>query len=162
MTKTFATSPAERCFEDYLPGTIYDCGSFTVTEQDIIQFASQYDPQLMHVDPTRAAKGPFGGIIASGWHTGALTMRLLVRNFLPENGLAAPGIDETRWLAPVRPNDSLTVQVTVQEARRSRTKPDRGLIRSLIEVRNQDGDVVMSMRPINMVRVRNPVVETSA
>ena len=162
MTRTFATSPGERCFEDYLPGAIYDCGLFTVTEQEIIQFATLYDPQVMHVHPTRAAEGPFGGIIASGWHTGALAMRLLVRNFLPENGLAAPGIDEMRWPAPVRPNDALTVQATVQEARRSRTKPDRGLIRSLIEVRNQDGDVVMSMRPINMVRVRNPVVEASA
>ncbi len=162
MPRTFTTSPAERCFEDYLQGAIYDCGSFTVTEQEIIQFATLYDPQVMHVDPIRAAEGPFGGIIASGWHTGALAMRLLVRNFLPENGLAAPGIDEMRWPAPVRPNDALTVQATVQEARRSQTKPDRGLIRSLIEVRNQDGEVVMSLRPINMVRVRKPVVQASA
>jgi acyl dehydratase len=83
-------------------------------------------------------------------------MRLVVENFLPHNGLAAPGIDELRWPRPVHPGDTLTLHATVQEARRSRTKPDRGLIHSLLEVLNQHGDVVMTMKPMNLVRVRNP------
>jgi acyl dehydratase len=156
MFEVFSTPPSDRFFEDYIEGATYVCGSFTVTEDEIIQFASLYDPQMMHVDRDLAAKGPFGGIIASGWHTVVRTMRLLVENFLPHNGLAAPGIDELRWPQPVRPGDILTVQATVHQARRSRTKPDRGLVHTLLEVLNQNGDVVMTMKPMNFVRVRNP------
>jgi acyl dehydratase len=156
MFEDFPTPPTDRFFEDYKVGATYVCGSFTVTEDEIIQFASLYDPQMMHIDPALAAKGPFGGVIASGWHTVAGAMRLLVDNFLPRNGLAAPGIDELRWPRPVRPDDTLTLHVTVQEARRSRTRPDRGLVNTLLEVLNQDGDVVMSMKPMNFVRTRTP------
>jgi acyl dehydratase len=156
MFEDFSTPPTDRFFEDYKVGATYVCGSFTVTEDEIIQFASLYDPQMMHTDPALAAKGPFGGVIASGWHTVARTMRLLVDNFLPRNGLAAPGIDALRWPRPVRPGDTLTLHVTVQEARRSRTRPDRGLVHTLLEVLNQDGDVVMSMKPMNFVRTRTP------
>lgn len=156
MTDVFPTPAADRYFEDYKIGGVYDCGSVTVTEAAIIDFAQQYDPQAMHVDRALAAAGPFGGIIASGWHTVGLTMRLFVDNFLPFNGLAAPGIDELRWPVPVRAGDVLRVQVTVTAARRSRGKPDRGLVHSLIEAINQDGDVVMSMKPVNLVRVRHP------
>jgi acyl dehydratase len=156
MFNDFPTPPADRFFEDYTVGATYLCGSFTVTEDEIIRFARLYDPQLMHVDRERAAAGPFGGIIASGWHTVAQAMRLVVDNFLPHDGLAAPGIDELRWPRPVRPGDTLTLHATVQDARRSRTKPDRGLIHSLLEVLNQDGEVVMSMKPMNFVRVRHP------
>ncbi|HYZ21835.1 MAG TPA: dehydratase, partial [Rhodopila sp.] len=81
-------------------------------------------------------------------------MRLFVENFLPFNGLPAPGIDELRWPRPVRPGDRLTLLVTVEQARRSRSKPDRGLIHTLMELRNQDGEVVLSMRPMNLVRTR--------
>lgn len=151
---SFTTSPAERRFEDYTIGATYGCGSVAVTEADIIAFASRYDPQAMHVDRDLAAAGPFGGVIASGWHTVGLVMRLIVDNFLPYDGLAAPGIDELRWPRPVRPGDTLTVRVTVTEARRSRSKPDRGLVHSLVEAVNQHGDVVMSLRPMNLVRCR--------
>jgi len=154
ITTAFSTAPGDRCFEDYTIGATYDCGSVPVTEDDIIAFASRYDPQAMHVDRALAAKGPFGEVIASGWHTIGLTMRLLVDNYLPANGLAAPGIDELRWLLPVRPGDVLTLHVTVQQARRSRTKPDRGLLHSLVEVLNQRGEVVMTMKPMNIVRCR--------
>ncbi len=154
MTEVFTTSADERRFEDYVVGATYDCGSFTVTEDDIIDFARHYDPQAMHVDRPLAAAGPFGEVIASGWHTIALTMRKLVDNFLPHNGLAAPGIDEVRWPRPVRPGDTLTVRVTIEQARRSRTKPDRGLINSLVETVNQNGEVVMSLRPMNLIRTR--------
>ena len=82
-------------------------------------------------------------------------MRLLVDNFLPHNGLAAPGIDEMRWPRPVRPGDTLTLQATIEAARRSRSKPDRGLIHTLLELINQDGDVVLTMKPMNLVRVRH-------
>ena len=156
MFEVFPTPPTNRFFEDYTLGATYICGSFTVTEDEIIRFASLYDPQTMHVDRDAAARGPFGGVIASGWHTVAATMRLLVENFLPHDGLAAPGIDELRWPQPVRPGDTLTLHATIQQARRSRTKPDRGLIHSLLEVLNQNGGVVMSMKPMNLVRVRDP------
>ncbi len=156
MFEVFSTPPADRFFEDYKVGATYVCGSFTMTEEEIIEFASLYDPQVMHVDPGLAAEGPFGEVIASGWHTVARTMRLVVDNFLPHNGLAAPGINELRWPRPVRPGDTLTLHATIEEARRSRTKPDRGLLHILFEVLNQNGEVVMSMKPMNLVRVRNP------
>jgi acyl dehydratase len=156
MFEVFSTPPGDRFFEDYTVGATYRCGSFTITKDEIIAFATRYDPQTMHVDPRLAAQGPFGEVIASGWHTVASAMRLLVDNFLPHNGLAAPGIDEMRWPRPVRPNDTLTLYVTVEQARRSRSKTDRGLIHTLFEVKNQHGDVVMSMKPMNLVRVRKP------
>ena len=154
MFEVFSTPASDRCFEDYIVGATFICGSFTITEDEIIQFASQYDPQMMHVDRELARQGPFGELIASGWHTVARAMRLVVDNFLPHNGLAAPGIDELRWPRPVRPGDTLTVHATIEEARRSRSKPDRGLIHTLLEVLNQNGEIVMSMKPINLVRVR--------
>jgi acyl dehydratase len=154
MFEVFSTPPTNRCFEDYVVGATYVCGTFSVSEQEIIEFARQYDPQAMHTDRDLAADGPFGEIIASGWHTIALTMRLLVDNFLPHNGLAAPGIDELRWPRPVRPRDTLTVHATIQQARRSRTKPDRGLLHTLVEVLNQHDEVVMTLKPLNLVRVR--------
>jgi acyl dehydratase len=156
MFEVFSTPPTDRFLEDYTVGATYVCGSFTVTEDEIIQFASLYDPQAMHINRDLAAKGPFGGVIASGWHTVARTMRLVVENFLPHDGLAAPGIDELRWPRPVRPGDTLTLHATVQEVRPSRTRPDRGLVHTLLEVLNQNGDVVMSMKPMNFVRTRNP------
>jgi acyl dehydratase len=156
MFQDFPTPPTNRFFEDYTAGATYLCGSFSVTEEEIIQFARLYDPQTMHVDRGRAASGPFGGIIASGWHTVALSMRLVIEHFLPHDGLAAPGIDELRWPRPVRPGDTLTLHVTVQEARRSASRPDRGLLRTLLELFNQNGELVFSMKPTNFVRVRGP------
>ncbi|HBK08316.1 MAG TPA: acyl dehydratase [Acetobacteraceae bacterium] len=155
MFEVFSTPRTDRFFEDYKLGATYVLGSFTVTEEEIIAFASAYDPQTMHTDPNLAAQGPFGEVIASGWHTVSRSMRLLVDTFLPFNGLAAPGIDELRWPRPVRPGDTLTLHATIQQARRSRSKPDRGLIHTLLEVLNQNGEVVMSMKPMNLVRVRH-------
>jgi acyl dehydratase len=143
-----------RYFEDIAEGAVYEFGTVTVTDAEIIAYARQFDPQVMHVDPVAAANGPTGGLIASGWHTIALTMRMYVDRFLPENSLPAPGIDEIRWLQPVRPGDTLSVRVTIQEARVSRTKADRGVIRALSETLNQRGEVVLSMRPINLARRR--------
>ena len=146
---------SERYFEDYPPGAVFTAGPIAVEAADIVEFARKYDPQPMHTDAAAAAHGAFGGLIASGWHTGALMMRLFADNFLsPASGLASPGLDELRWLRPVRPGDRLSLRVTILEARRSRSKPDQGVIRSLVEVLNQGGEVVMSLKPISLIRCR--------
>jgi acyl dehydratase len=148
--------PAERYFEDYHVGLVDEFGEIVVTEEEIVEFARHYDPQTMHADPEAAARGPMGGLIASGWHTASMMMRLFVEHYLSKVAtLPSPGLDELRWLRPVRPGDRLRVRVTVTEAKRSRSKPDRGLVRSLVEVLNQDGDVVMSLRPMNLMRCRD-------
>lgn len=155
MVDDVTVPPAERWFEDYRVGMVSEFGGITVTAQDIVQFASRYDPQAMHVDPDAAAKGEFGGLIASGWHTASLMMRMFADHYLSKvAGLAAPGIDELRWVRPVRPGDTLRVRVTVLETQRSRSKPDRGVVRGLVEVLNQNDDLVMSLKPINIVRSR--------
>lgn len=144
-------------FEDYSAGAVFEFGTAAVSEAEIIEFARRYDPQYLHIEAEAAARGPFGGLIASGWHTVSMTMRLLVEHFIPAAAsLGSPGIDELRWLLPVRPGDELRVKVTVMEARRSRSKPDRGLLKSLMEVFNQRGEMVMSMRAMNFVRLRHP------
>jgi len=151
----FAAPPDARYFEDYVPGSVHEFGSVSVDQDEVIAFARKYDPQAMHVDPDSAARGAFGGLIASGWHTAAMMMRLFVDHYLSSvASLASPGIDELRWTRPVRPGDTLRVRVTVIEARLSASKPDRGMVRSLIEVLNQAGDVVMSARAMNMLRRR--------
>ena len=151
----FAVRSEDRGFEDYLPGAVFEYGNIRVTEAEIIEFARRYDPQYMHVDAEAAARGRFGGLVASGWHTAAVTMRLVVDNFLPKAAsLASPGLDELRWLKPVRPGDVLRIRVTVVEATPSRSRPDRGMVRSVVETLNQDGDVVMSMKPMNIIRRR--------
>jgi acyl dehydratase len=151
----FAVPAEDRYFEDYVPGAVFEYGDTTVTEAEIIEFARRFDPQDIHVDPEAAAHGRFGGLVASGWHTAAMVMRLIVDNFLPKAAsLASPGIDELRWLKPVRPGDVLRVRVTVVEATPSRSRPDRGMVRSFVEVLNQDGDVVMSMKPMNIIARR--------
>jgi acyl dehydratase len=148
-------SQAPRYFEDYVVGSVFEAGSLDVSEREIIEFASRYDAQPFHVDRAAAATGPYGGIIASGWHMTALVMQLLVRRYLdPASSLGSPGIDELRWIKPVRPGDTLSVRVVVEEARRSQSRPDRGLVRSRIEARNAGGDLVLSMRAMNLMRVR--------
>ena len=149
------TDRALRYFDDYLPGASYDCGSVSVSEAEIISFATQFDPQPFHVDPEAAARGPFGGLIASGWHTAALVMRQLVAHFLSaEASLGSPGIDEIRWPNPVRPGDTLRVRAAVADARRSNSKPDRGILTTTIEAVNQDGQTVMRATAVNFILVR--------
>ena len=144
-----------RYFEDYPPGAVFTAGSIAVGEDEIVEFARKYDPQAMHTDPQAAARGYFGGLIASGWHTGAMMMRLFADNFLsPASSVASPGLDELRWLKPVRPGDVLGLRVTILQARRSRTRPDQGIVRSLVEVLNQHGEVVMSLKPVSFIRIR--------
>jgi len=145
----------ERYFEDYRVGESVEFGDHLVTEREIIDFATAYDPQPFHVDPAAAARTHFGGLIASGWLTGSILMRMLVDHFIsPVASMGSPGIDELRWLSPVRPGDRLRARVTVLAARRSESKPDRGLLQALQEVLNQNGEVVMSMRSWGIYKIR--------
>ena len=146
---------SERYFEDYRPGAVFAAGAIGVDEADIIDFARNYDPQAMHTDPAAAARGPFGGLIASGWHTAALMMRLFAEHFLsPASSIASPGLDELRWLKPVRPGDTLTGWVFCADKAPSRSRPTMGVIHEQWEVTNQKGELVMTTRGINMVRRR--------
>jgi acyl dehydratase len=155
----FRTSADNRYFEDYIAGDIHRFGRIVVEADEVISFAKRFDPQSFHTDIDAARRGPFGGLIASGWHTAGLMMRLLTEHFLSSvASLGSPGIDELRWLKPVRPGDVLSLRVTIREAVPSRSKPDRGLVRSVIEVLNQTDEVVMTL--VAMVLVgRRPAAE---
>src|SRR5579884_2479660 len=140
----FSVPLDKRYFEDYVSGSVYEYGPIAVSEAEIINFAKKFDPQYIHTDPQRAAAGLFGGLIASGWHTASLTMRLFSNNCIPAvAALAPPSVDELRWSKPVRPGDSLSIRVTVIEARRSQSKPHIGMVRVLVEVFNQHKEIVM-------------------
>jgi acyl dehydratase len=133
-------------FEDFEPGQVYELGSATVTEDEIVAFAREFDPQPFHLDPEAAKESVFGGLIASGWHTGAMWMRLYVDSMLiGSSAQGSPGIEDLRWLAPVRPGDTLTGRLTVLEAAPSTRRPDRGTVRIRGEMVNQDGVTVLSM-----------------
>jgi len=155
MTAQFRTPIEDRYFEDYVAGSVHEFGRITVEEHDVVEFARRYDPQPFHVDPEAAKHTSFGGLIASGWHTAGLMMRLVVDHYLSHVGsLASPGVDELRWTQPVRPGDTLSVRATVLETRRSRSKPDRGIVHTLFDVLNQRGEVVMSVKAMNMLQAR--------
>jgi acyl dehydratase len=141
-----------RSFDDFQEGETIDLGSVTIREEEIIAFARQYDPQPFHTDPEEAARSRFGGIIASGWQTAGLFMRLYAETVLNTTvSLGSPGVDNLHWPNPVRPGDTLTGRWTVLECRPSRTKPDRGVIRSRGEMLNQDGEIVLSLEAINII-----------
>lgn len=138
--------PIRHTFDTLAPGDELDLGSRRITEAEIVAFARDFDPQPFHLDPDAAESSIFGGIIASGWHTCALTMRLLVDGFLSHAAsMGSPGVEQIRWLRPVRPDDTLAARIRVLEKRPSQSKPDRGSIRTLTEVTNQAGELVMTM-----------------
>ena len=130
-------------------------GEVRVDGDEMLAFSRRYDPQDIHTDAEKAAQGPFEGLIARGWYTASLMMPFRVRNFLSNaSSLGSPGVDALCWRAPVRAGDLLKVQVSIVETRRSSSKPDRGIVHSLIEVINQEGQVVMDMRGINLIACR--------
>ncbi len=142
-------------FEDFTAGQVIETGSVTVTEEEIITFAKQFDPQSFHIDPEAASHSIYGGVIASGWHTCCLMMRLVVDSFLGESAsMGSPGMDEVRWIKPVRGGDTLSVRCVTLEARPSASKPDRGVVISSWEARNQHGDLVTSAKVMAMFRCR--------
>jgi len=154
-TKAARTAPGSH-FEDYPVGAVFTGGPITVSEQEILDFARRYDPQPMHIDKEAAGRGSFGSLIASGWHTGALMMQLLAKHFVPSPGnLPSPGLDELRWLRPVRPGDRLSLRATVLSARPSRSKPDQGVVVSLVELINQNGEIVLALKPVSLMRRRH-------
>ena len=150
-TADFAAPIDHRWLEDYVPGTVVAYGSIQVEAADIIAFAQRFDPQEFHLDAQRAAEGPFGGLIASGWHTCSIAMRLLVDGLLANSSsLGSPGVEQIRWVRPVRPGDTLHAVVTVLEFRPSQSKPDRGTVKIRTEMTNQHGEQVMWMESFGM------------
>jgi acyl dehydratase len=141
-----------RYLEDFKPGEVIRLGSRLLTGEAIVDFAREFDPQPFHIDEEAARRSAFGGLIASGWHTGSVLMRLLYDGVLKETlSFGSPGIDEMRWLRPVRPGDTLTGRLTVLEVIPSRSKPDRGILKSLVELLNQNGEVVVAVKGMNLI-----------
>jgi acyl dehydratase len=153
----FSVPIGDRHLEDYHVGAAYEYGHLIVTAEEIVTFARQFDPQSIHTDPESAHAGPFGGLIASGWHSAGLMMRLYAHHYLSSvASLGSPGIDELRWPAPLRPGNSVRLRVTVLETRPSRSKPDRGLLRTRAELLTEDDRAVLTCLAMNLVLRRDP------
>ncbi|MFW6002856.1 MAG: MaoC family dehydratase [Halanaeroarchaeum sp.] len=144
-------------FEDLAPGDTETFGSYEVTESEILDFATQYDPQWFHTDPERAeTESIYGGLIASGWHTAAMTMRMIVDHHLEDAmALGALGVDDLRWPEPVFPGETLSVETEVRETRTSESRPDRGIVKTFSRTVNQAGDTKMEMTSIVLYARRN-------
>jgi acyl dehydratase len=141
----------ERYFEDFRVGEVIELGGAVMEEARIIAFAREFDPQPFHVDPVAAKASMYGGIIASGWHTSAVYMRMLVDAVTSKSAsLGSAGVEELRWLKPVRPGDVLSARFTITEVVPSTRHPDRGTVKSFSEVLNQRGEVVMTVRGSGM------------
>jgi acyl dehydratase len=141
-----------RYYEDITVGERVELGSHTVTKAEIREFAERYDPQPIHVDEAAAAESVYGGLIASGWHTAAVCMRLLAEGFLNETeSMGSPGLDELRWLAPVRPGDTLSASVEILDTRPSESREDRGYVKNRLVGRNQEGDDVITWEATNII-----------
>lgn len=147
-------------FEDMVVGTVTRASrTYKVMREEVIEFATKYDPQPFHLDDEAAKATFFGRLSASGWHTGAMVMRLMVdtwKDTEPAAGLGSPGIDELKWIKPVYPGDELSVQMELIDKRRSKSRPDMGLTKTKQTVTNQNGEVVMTMISNGLLRVRDP------
>ena len=144
-------------WEDFTPGRVFETATRSLSEEDIVRFAREFDPQDFHTNPEAARQTPFGGLIASGWHTCGITMRLMCDGYLLETScVGSPGLEELRWLKPVRPGDALRLKTTVLEATPSAKQANRGTVLFLWETYNQNGEVVASMRGRQMFLRRNP------
>lgn len=161
---TQAQSQIKYFWEDLPVGKTLEIGSITVDHDEVIAFATKYDPQPFHLNEEAAAKSMFGKLSASGWHTCAMAMGLMVRGFLHESSsLGSPGLEGVKWLKPVYPGDTLTLNQRIIEARPMKSRPDVGLTRTLWEMFNQHGEQVLLMDGYGMFRRRTPAVadETS-
>jgi acyl dehydratase len=155
MASTGTTQMPELYFEDFSPGQVRQFGPRTVTREEIIEFAAEFDPQPMHLDEAAARASLLGGLAASGWHTCCLAMRMIVDGFLnTSHSMGANAVDEVKWRAPVRPGDALTLRATVVETRASRSRPEIGFVTMLLEMSNQDGVQVMTLQSPLMLGTR--------
>ena len=154
---------SQRYFDDFEMGDRFVSHGVTVTEGQILDFAMVYDPQPFHIDKIAASKSPYGGLIASGFHTLALAFRMFYQeNLITACSLGSPGLDELRWLKPVRPGDTIHVETQVREKRPSQSRADRGILRMLYEVKNQDGEAVMTFIAIHLLLRRDAQPATGA
>jgi acyl dehydratase len=139
-------------FEDTEAGTVRDLGSYTIPKGEMIAFSERYDPQPIHIDKEAATESVFGGVIASGWYTASVCMRLFVDEFLAETAsIGSPGLDELSWLTPVYANDTLTVENEILETRLSKSRDDRGYVRNQTRAYNQNGDKVLTWVGTNII-----------
>lgn len=144
-------------YEDIIVGSSATFGNYKVTREEVIQFAEAYDPQPFHLDDEAAAQTHFGRLSASGWHTCAMTMRMMVENMKEHEqaGLGSPGVDNLRWAKPVYPGDTLSCRTEILGKRRSQSRPDMGIFKSKGETFNQNGELVLEMVSNGLIRVRD-------
>lgn len=148
---------AKRYWEDFDVGQLGEFGCKLVTAEEIKEFAAEFDPQPMHLDEEAARATPVGGLCASGWHTCGMMMRIVADGFLlNSSSMGAPGVEEVRWLAPVRPGDELRVRATVLDKKASKSRPDLGFLDVLLEVITGSGTCVMTTRSNLMLARRTP------
>jgi acyl dehydratase len=153
---------ADWYFEDFFEGQELPMGSKTVTEEEIIAFATQFDPQPFHIDHEAADASHFGGVIASGWHTCSMMMRLVVDGLMTRSSsMGSPGLEKVRWILPVRPGDTLTVTYLTQQVKASASRPDRGVVWSKWQAVNQHGELVATIEGMGMFG-RRPQAATNA
>ena len=143
-------------WEDFAAGNVATYGPRTITREEILAFAAEFDPQPMHADEEAARATMLGGLVASGWHTCALSMRMIADGFvLASASMGSPGVEEVRWLKPVRPGDSLTLRATVVETRVSRSRPGMGFVKFSYELLNQADECVMTLVSTAMMAGRD-------
>jgi acyl dehydratase len=149
-------------FEDFKPGTVTEYGPRLITREEIVAFAAEFDPQPMHLDETAGSATMLDGLAASGWHTCCLAMRMMVDGFIGNSSsMGAPGVDEVRWLKPLRPGVRIRVRVTVLDTRVSKSRPDIGFVRTLCEVIDDSGAQIMTLSSSLMFGVRVPQIQVS-
>jgi acyl dehydratase len=150
-------------WEDFTPGRVFETPARTLSEEDMLRFAREYDPQSFHTDAAAARATPFGGLIASGWQTCGVTMRLMCDGYLLETScVGSPGLEELRWLKPVRPGDTLRLKATVLESTPSAKQANRGTVLFRWDTLNQNGEVVLSMRGRQLFLRRTPAQSSSS
>ena len=145
----------ERFYDDFSVGEKFSIGTVVMKEEEMINFATQFDPQRFHLDPEAAAETIYGGLIASGWHTGSLMMKLLAEGFLGEHSVGAAGLSELSWPAPVRGGDDLTLTVEIMKKRESKSRQHLGLIEIKNQLVNQNGEVALQAVPTMLIAMKD-------